>query len=182
MLTSEDDTKNGIAVITRMRGDKTIHPAYRVMEDLIPKHHQHLKDAKIAMAWNFSWKADVDGRLILGKCKKVAPIDRELHGFDFVIMLNFDIWNSAEFADKQRIALVDHELCHAEMAVDEETGEQKADEAGRLQWRMRKHDIEEFREIVQRHGLYKADLVDFAKTILEKAKTPLLEQAQQKAS
>lgn len=73
--------------------------------------------------------------------------------------------------DEQRIALLDHELCHAAPMLDDRTQEQVVDERGRKVWRMVKHDIEEFGAIVQRHGLYKADLEKFGAEILKKART-----------
>jgi hypothetical protein len=42
------------------------------------------------------------------------------------------------------------------------TGEPAYDERGRLVYRTRKHDIEEFAVIVERYGCYKRDLEQFA--------------------
>ena len=63
--------------------------------------------------------------------------------------------------------------CHAEVQYDDETGEVKVDELGRKCYRLRKHDIEEFQAIVQRHGCYKRDLERFAEVLMKKAKNPL---------
>lgn len=169
-----------IVVIPRVdENTGEVREPYRIMEELIPIHHDHLAEAKIAMAWNLSWKADVDGHLVLGKCIKVPAIHRELHDYDFVICLNQPVWNTADFGEKQRYALIDHELCHASVTVDD-ADDVKRDAAGRIQYRIRKHDIEEFAEIVHRHGLYKTDLEAFAKVCIQKAKTPLLLRAEQK--
>lgn len=52
------------------------------------------------------------------------------------------------------------------------------DTKGRLCWRLRGHDIEEFYGIVERHGCYKRDLQKFAEALRERrkaeAKEPLL--------
>ena len=45
-------------------------------------------------------------------------------------------------------------------------------------WRIRKHDLEEFREIVARHGTWKGDIEKFAEALLAKKNEPLLNQAQ----
>jgi hypothetical protein len=119
---------------------------------------------RIALAWATSWKPDVDGRLVLGKCKKASDLDRELAPFDFVILLNRDFWLNPRVTDRQRDALLDHELMHAAIAYDEH-GDPKIDARGRTVYRIRKHDIEEFRDVVARHGCYKADLEDFARAI-----------------
>lgn len=156
-----------------------IREPYRIMEDCIAAHHPHLCEAKIALAWCTSWKADVDGHLRLGQCQKVTEVHRELHDYDFVILLNQVVWNTAEFGEKQRCALIDHELCHADVKRDDD-GEESRDARSRIVYRIRKHDIEEFAEIVDRHGLYKSDLEAFAKVCIQKARTPLLLRAEQK--
>jgi len=134
---------------------------HRIVDDLVHAHHSHLRDAKIALAWHKGWKADTDGRVVLGKCKKASDLDRQLADFDFVILLNREFWTEPTATDAQRRALIDHELCHAEVVLGEDD-EPVEDELGRICYRMRKHDIEEFAEIVERHGLYKRDLEQFA--------------------
>lgn len=41
------------------------------------------------------------------------------------------------------------------------------DEYGRSVWRTRKHDIEEFHAVIERHGCYKKDLEKFAEALLK---------------
>ena len=65
------------------------------------------------------------------------------------------------------------ELCHAAASSDEDGP--VYDERGRRVFRTRKHDIEEFYSIVQRHGCYKRDLELFAEVLTKRRKTPLLE-------
>ena len=142
--------------------------AYALLEELVETHHDDLRDARIALAWCTSWKPDVDGRVTLGRCKKASDLDRELAAFDFVILLQQEFWTSEAVTDAQRRALLDHELCHAAVALDDE-GEPKVDERGRTVYRLRKHDIEEFSQIVERHGTWKRDLEQFA-SALDKAR------------
>ena len=135
----------------------------------------NLAEAKIGLAWRYGFKQDKDGRIILGKCKKCGGVEREAHGHDFIIILNYEFWHDAKTTDKQRLALMDHELCHAAVQTDKE-GDEISDTKGRYVYRCRKHDIEEFREIVERHGLYKSDLQAFAESIRQARATPLLNQ------
>lgn len=65
----------------------------------------------------------------------------------FLIQLVAPLWN--ELKEPQQIAVLDHELCHIEL--DEEKGFLT----------LRKHAIEEFPEIVERHGAYHDGLVIF---------------------
>lgn len=137
-------------------------PIYRLLRDLVQAHHTHLIDARIALAWCTSWRPDVDGRVVLGKCKKASDLDRELAAFDFIILLKKSFWQDLAVTADQRAALLDHELCHADVKLDERTGEPVTDERGRKVYRLRKHDIEEFAAVVERHGVYKRDLEQFA--------------------
>lgn len=159
---------------------KRVEP-YRVLDEAVSKWHPHLKDAKIAIAWRFGWKSDTDGRITLGQAKKGSDLDRELHGYDFVILLNHEVWNQSGFQKHQKLALIDHELCHCEVSKDT-NGEPKVDENNRVVYRIRKHDIEEFTEVIARHGSWKADLEMFAQKIIEKNREPLLSDDQKQAS
>ena len=137
---------------------------YALLDELVVKHHEELAQACIALAWNLSWKPDVDGRATLGKCKRVGNLERELMDFDFVIILLKEFWESLDVTDEQRAALLDHELCHGALCLDK-NGEPVEDERGRKVYRTRKHDILEFTEIVARHGCYKRDLEQFAQAL-----------------
>jgi hypothetical protein len=147
------------------RKDKAGAAMYELLDELVEKHHEHLAGARIALAWHLGWKVDADGCRTLGKCKKASDLDRELargdNAWDFVIMLDSGWWNNSNVPQKHRIALLDHELCHAQQRVDKNTAEQVEDERGRKLWRTRKHDIEEFSEVVRRHGCWKGELEQF---------------------
>lgn len=142
------------------------HVAYKLLNKIQGKFHRDLDDAKIALAWRKALKPDIDGRLVLGRCVKASDLQRELVKWDFVILLNKEVWDLEDFPTDKKEALIDHELCHAAVALDAD-GEPKIDEKGRQVWRTRKHDIEEFGDVVERHGLYKRDLERFAESLLK---------------
>jgi len=98
----------------------------------------------------------------LAEATRAGDLDRQLHGWDFIILLNREEWLGAEFSRAQMLSLVDHELCHCAARLDK-YGEQVQDSEGRGSWRIRRHDVEEFVEVVRRHGLWKADLEQFAR-------------------
>lgn len=137
---------------------------YDRMHVLIDAHHEEIQDARIALAWNTAWKPDVDGRCKLGQCRRASDLDRELAAYDFVIVLRREFWDHAQVTDNQRNALLDHELTHATVRLDKD-GEPVHDERGRLVYRIRKHDIEEFGAIVARYGCYKRDLQWFVEQV-----------------
>ena len=153
----------------KMNGEQT--EPYRLLAEIRHKEHAHLDDAKIALAWRLGWRADTDGRLTLGQCRKRGDLDREMNGFDFVILLNKEAWERLN--EKQKRALIDHELCHAQIVMDAD-GSAKMNDSDRLVTRIKKHDCEEFRDIVNRHGLWKQDLEAFATAAINDAKRPLL--------
>lgn len=154
---------------------------YRLMHEVRTANHNDTIAARIALAWKLREKSDEDGHLVLGRCVKVSDLHREFADFDFIIVLNQQVWDDLSFGDDRKRALLDHELCHCAPVLDEDTKEHKRDERNRLLFRMRKHDIEEFSAVVERHGTYKRDLEQFARVLMEKAKTPLFpEMAQAK--
>jgi hypothetical protein len=139
-------------------------PMYELLNRLVRQHHNDLDrhNARIALAWCTSWKSDVDGHVTIGKCRKASDLDKELAPWDFVILLSRDFWDRA--TEKQRAALVDHECMHAAVKYDAD-GEPVVDARGRTVFRTRKHDLEEFSDVVTRHGTYKRDLEQFAKAL-----------------
>jgi hypothetical protein len=144
--------------------DKSLYPEpYQILNEAL-RWHGDLREAELGLAWRKNWTTDADGKITLGKCVKVSDLQREFMDYDFIIVLNKEIWHAQEWGHDKKLALMDHELCHATTALDE-FGDVKYNEQDRPVFRTRKHDIEEFREVVERHGCYKADLEEFAKTL-----------------
>lgn len=135
--------------------------------------HDDLQQAKIGMAWRLRTKGDVDGKIVLGKCIKVSDLQKEFYDYDFVIVLNREYWLA--FTPEQKLALLDHELSHGARALDAETYAPMSDERGRKVWRVKKHDIEEFIDVVKRHGIWKKDLERFAEALRKTKASPLFD-------
>lgn len=116
---------------------------------VIPKWHQHLADVRIAYLFDeeIGMKA---GKKVLAKTRKATPVEAHLAGVDVVMTVDSTVWEAITPA--QRLALVDHELCHLEKEETDEGDERLV---------VRGHDLEEFAAVVQRHGLWSADLVWF---------------------
>jgi hypothetical protein len=151
--------------------ERNEHPnEYRLLQKLLAAYHEDVREARFVLAWCRSWKRDVDGHQKLGMCRKATDLDRELAPFDFVVLLNEGFWTDPSVTDEQREALLDHELCHAEVALDK-YGSPKRDGRDRLIFRIRRHDVEEFTCIGERHGLWKRDLEQFA-AALRRSKKP----------
>lgn len=134
---------------------------YAVLETLMTEYHsQDLENARIGMAWHKGWGQDVDGRVCLARTRRLSELDQRLTGFDFMVSLNEDIWK--ELSEAQVKAVLDHELHHMGPKITKD-GEQSKDTTGRYEWRLRRHEVEEFPEVIERHGMYNKQLEDFAK-------------------
>lgn len=134
-----------------------------IAEEIIDLHHPHLEDAKNLIGYymregNSDWA---------GKCKKCTAFERHLTKRTFFIFINEEVWDG--LSTEQRVALVDHELCHIvrekEEQLDKETKKVVMGWANRdnvNNWKIREHDVEEFSEIIQRHGLWEQGIESFA--------------------
>ncbi len=145
--------------------------------DLIREHHQHLITHGVRVT--FLFRDDVQkkaGQEVWGTCQKVSNLNAFLAAGEddqeegetppfFVIVIARPIWDRATPA--QRRALVDHELAHAYAEEDKE---------GAVRLTVLGHDLEEFRAVVNRHGLWREALKDFAAACEEAQLTIPLEE------
>lgn len=136
----------------------------RTAEKLIRNHHTNLTDVEIRYVFR-SDTANKNGKPVMGTARKVTGLnaylaqpagDPDAEDF-FVIEISEPSWTVLDA--KQREALVDHELCHCTTIYDEDTDTVKL--------AIRAHDLEEFRVIVERHGLWQPDLEAFARTVVQ---------------
>lgn len=135
-----------------------------IAKDLIEKYHQHLIDFSVKIRYVFT---DVTpksaGKEVWGTCKKVSGLNAYLEGNNdtfFVITISKDIWDI--LPQDKRIALIDHELCHAWAEVKKnKENEEDAEIDNPVKLSIKPHDLEEFSCIVRRHGLWREDIEDF---------------------
>lgn len=121
-------------------------------KELIGAHHHYLQGVEVMFAWRS--KAKRNGtKLVGGTARVVRGLQAFLAGREddfYLIQVAQDVW--ATLTEEQRKALADHELCHC-AEPDFETGA-----LGIIP-----HDVQEFRSIVERHGLWTQDLTSFAR-------------------
>ena len=146
---------------------------YRIMDGIVADERNDLAEARIGILWHYGWKKDRYGLLKLGCCRKRSDADRELAAYDFVIELNSEAWHAMGEVERERLIL--HELEHAQLDFDEENGDAKRDERGRLICHVRHHDVAEFRSILARYGL-DDDLNKIAQAAIADAERPLLKE------
>lgn len=117
---------------------------------LIPSLHSEIATARIAYVFTTT-EPKKDGRPVLGKVTKVAPLWSFLTNYDFVIEMPLKYWNDMTL--EQRTAALDHLL--------EQCTSQENENDGSLKWIKREPEVKEFGTILQRHGAWREDLVGF---------------------
>lgn len=101
------------------------------------------------------------GKTIIATARKVATKENVVHSFEgkpdvvFVVEIGADAWQ--ELSPEQKRAVMHHELCHCGF---------EESESGDMVPTIIPHDIEEFSAVVETHGFYMKDVVDFATKIL----------------
>lgn len=125
---------------------------------IIKVHRAKLEHLKIC--YIFRDEAPISGdKVIAGRCIRVDDRNWTVHKFDFIIEIAKDVWEQA--TDDFKRALMDHELGHIAMELTAEGGPVRDERNGRLKTRCKMHDIEEFEEVLERHGAYHKKLREF---------------------
>lgn len=138
-------------------------PAYEVEEsaqEVIRDHHTHLLEHGVRIEYVFRNDVPVlKGRAVLGQARKISSLGAFLARDEcdaspfFCIVVSEPAWD--ELNEAQRRALVDHELCHCDSYTDDK---------GKIRLATQGHDLEEFRAVVERHGLWDTDVQRFFAT------------------
>jgi hypothetical protein len=127
------------------------------IEKIRATYHQELRGVTVAALFVFDHESSVPvlkhQGYPAGAVVRITPLkDRALGIADAQIVIDRAGWLA--LSQRQRDALVDHELTHLTRKVDKETGEMLIDILDRPKLVMRKHDHQHgwFDEIAQRHG------------------------------
>jgi hypothetical protein len=139
-----------------------------IANDVIAKVERHHRLALCRIEYVFIDKAPRSkGRLVLGRARRMGGLAAFIAGRTtpeaftdpvplFVIEISHNTWE--RLTDPQRRALVDHELCHCLCELDDD-GEPVLSTKG--------HDFEEFREIIERHGMWNSGTTELGSIIAE---------------
>ena len=129
----------------------------KIAKDLIRNYHSYLATQSIAYLFK-NREMFSKGRCVLATAEKTSAKVKALSepaGYDFVIIVSYPTW--LNLTSKQRSAVVDHELTHCFVEENDDTGEATT--------KILPHDVDEFEEIIRRHGLYKKDLERLGRVI-----------------
>ena len=115
----------------------------QILNKVISEHYLDLTQTKFKLVF--------DGKEMptkLGAIRKVSEREK-CSGVDADLMLIVSEiwWRKSE--DHLKEALICHELAHVEIVIKED---------GSKQYKMRKHDIEEFLSVIKRHGAWNLTL------------------------
>lgn len=142
-----------------------------IAEDLIASVPEHEALIYARMEYLFIDKAPKSrGRLVLGRARRVGGLNSVLANLTkyesevcqdpipfFVIEISEDTWRGLD--DAGRRALVDHELCHCRIELDEALDDYVLS--------TRPHDLEEFAGIIRRHGLWYSAAEEMGSAVME---------------
>lgn len=118
-------------------------------EEVMDTHHKLLKRARIGFAF-LSEAPTRKGRKVLAQVSLV-PDAVEFHlQLDYLLWVARDEWDAMN--GMERRAVLDHEFCHCDL---KENGD----------WGLRDHDVQEFIEIIHRHGLWNNGLVELGHVV-----------------
>ena len=131
---------------------------YIFMDALIAQFHPELAEASIVVGYNYGWKANRDAKIVLASVSLFSDFDRQMHGKDIRILLNYNYWHNPVTTDDNRRALIDHQLCHPRPIMDMDLGISLKNDMGYVKYYLRAHDIEDFAEVVERWGIWMVDM------------------------
>lgn len=146
-----------------------------IADELIEQHHAHLLGLRVECLF-IDKVPKAKGREIWGRAKKVSSLPAFLAaGPDdlpefyeeqpsdfFVIEIAEEAWLSLTAKGKR--ALVDKQLCHMEIEIDEETGSVDLAIVG--------PDVAEFEAVLRRHGLWNESVKEFVEAGAEQLALP----------
>lgn len=150
--------------------------AAKIAKGVIKDHHRHLTEVRIEYVFRDKHQTS-NGREVWAKTRKVAGlhaylaaesehVDAEAGEPFFVVELAKDIWQILNKG--QREALIDHELCKCSAEFNDD---------GDVALKVKPHDLEEFRAVVERRGLWRPDVTEFLRAAKAADLFDMLDQA-----
>jgi hypothetical protein len=136
-----------------------------IANKLIPKYHPHLATAKFLFCSRN--KAQKQGGVpVPGTVKKASPLEKYLGSHilpnddepDFIMIIALSLWN--DMNPNQRTAFIDHLLMRC--------GAEDEDESGDIKYSIHPPEVQEFSEIVSRHGNWNISLQNLCHEIEHK--------------
>lgn len=118
---------------------------------LVEAIHSELSAA--AIGYLFRERIKRRDRTVLAQASKAGGKVKHFSEFDLIIDVNWISWQ--HLSPLQRVALIDHELCHFCREVTDRG----------VKYSLVSHDLEEFNSIVRRWGVWKSDIRAFSRAL-----------------
>lgn len=132
-----------------VRFEKVEQEVIALVQEAIDQWHPVLQHARLGVCFR-SEEQKRGTHAIWATISKVSPHVGVLAHLDYVLWFAKPVWERLPRAG--RLALIDHELCHA---IENDSGD----------WAIREHDVEEFYEVIERHGLWRTGLMNLGKVV-----------------
>lgn len=129
--------------------EKVEPDALDLVQEAIDSWHPALHHARIGVCFRSEPQKRGNSE-VWAAISKVSPHVGVLARLDYVLWLAKPVWEKLPRAG--RLALLDHELCHAFQNDN-------------LDWSIREHDVEEFYEIIERHGFWRPALARLVQSV-----------------
>ncbi len=114
-------------------------------------HEERLAGADIGFVFRIE-PPKRDGQVVLAQVTKVPALMATETDLDYIVWVARDEWDGLDEA--RRMALIDHELCHC-----------VAGKSGG--WSTRGHEVNEFVQVIERHGLWSRTLARVGEALQE---------------
>jgi len=161
---------------------------YPMVGRLVERYHSHLSEARITLYANDKNRNKAN-KIIIAEASKASAKMKASTNADFTLTVYMTPWSDLTMSQKK--ACLDHELCHCGVHYEpvkeavgsgrggrqrfkvvrdeygriQYTNEIKRNENGEPKWRLLPHDLEEFRDIVARHGIWDEDIQAFKEVL-----------------
>ena len=142
--------------------DKAPQEVMDVVGEIVHKHHPDLEEAKVTIQVLLAHKFDKDGdaepamktrgQVVLAKIS-ITNLQDRVRGIPDAKLIIDRTFGWDELSQSRRAALIDHELTHLNLTLDQD-GIIKRDDRNRPKLHIRHHDWEltGFAEVCERHG------------------------------
>lgn len=109
------------------------------LKKVLKKYHPDKVDIPMSLL-------KTDKAWYVAQIRKVSPVYGVFLNSVYLIIINDSCWDL--LSKKQKKAVLDHEVCHITVDMTDKG----------IKYGLRRHTIEEFIEVVERHGAYLTDI------------------------
>lgn len=118
-------------------------------DEIVRSHHPDIAPEMIRWVLRDP-PATSKGREVMGTARAISARERAVYGLGELFVVELSRSDADSLTPRGLRALIDHELCHCQVDIDPETEEPTP--------RIVAHDVEEFFDVIARHGAWNDDV------------------------